>query len=180
MTDIPRRDYSRCPKCQSDEWEVIDSYGKTANELHFLCRKCGYEEIMVIKQPGEKLTRDQKRRGLIPIPDPLGLMSRISQGFFFDPLFNAREIEKENGIPKSQEGLITVTTDSRVDVYVTSLKKAYELAPCSGCKQLVKSAIVGAKIYQRMLASGKSADEIKGEELEKLTKEVTDEVNGNG
>lgn len=175
MAEAARRDYTRCPKCDSGAWTLVDAYGKRADELHFLCYDCGYEEIMIVKQKGEKLTRDQKRRGLIPIPDPLGLFTGISQGFFFDPLLNARELEHENGGAKVEAPV--PNRDDRIDAYVNALKRAYDLAPCSGCKKLVRSALVGAKVYQKMLGSGLSADEVKGEALEQIQKDVEKELN---
>lgn len=58
--------------------------------------------------------------------------------------------------------------------YIYFLEKALEKAPCPGCKKLVESALVGGKVYQRMVETGKSAKDVKAEEIEEIKQQVRD------
>lgn len=62
--------------------------------------------------------------------------------------------------------------DDQESKYIHFLEKALENAPCPGCKKLVESALVGGKVYQRMIVTGKSANQIKQEEIDEIRQGV--------
>jgi hypothetical protein len=121
----------------------------------------------------------EQSKGVIPVPDPLGLLSKLTSGFFYDPWAISREIRDQvEKVPEVSESMRTgqkpIGTD--IEKYIHHLTQAHQLAPCPGCKKLVENALVGVKIYQKMQETGKSAPDIKKSDLERITKEVLEEV----
>jgi len=119
-----------------------------------------------------------RKRGVIPVPDPLGFLAKLTSGFLYDPLAISNEILNEvEKVPEPSESMRTgQTVSSDIQRYISHLTQAHQLAPCPGCKKLVENALVGVKIYQKMQETGLSAADIKKSDLERITKEVIDEV----
>ncbi len=75
--------------------------------------------------------------------------------------------------------LVPISTnyvDEKVDKYLFYLKKAYREAPCGGCKKLVKSAIVGARIYQKMELDTLKRESISDEQILEIKEQVEREL----
>ncbi len=66
--------------------------------------------------------------------------------------------------------------DEKVNNYLFYLKKAYREAPCSGCKKIVFSAIIGARIYQKMSEAGIERKDMSDDEIEKIRRDVEREL----
>ncbi len=81
-----------------------------------------------------------------------------------------------NGIPHPDKLIPTNYIDEKVNNYLFYLKKAYLEAPCSGCKKLVFSAIVGARIYQKMSNNNAERKDINDDEIEKIKEQVKMEL----
>jgi hypothetical protein len=71
-----------------------------------------------------------------------------------------------------------LSMDQRVQAYVDLLKDAYAVAPCVGCKRLVESAIVGARVYQDMEREGMRRSEMDQSEIDRIKREVSEDLQG--
>ena len=50
MGGVVTEDHNKCPKCGSErDWTVVDEYYETKEDYgrHYLCYKCGYDEIVM-------------------------------------------------------------------------------------------------------------------------------------
>ena len=79
-------------------------------------------------------------------------------------------------VAQPEERISTNYVDEKVNNYLFYLKKAYQEAPCSGCKKLVFSAIIGGRIYQKMSGSGVERKDISDNEIEKIRRDVEREL----
>ncbi len=95
-----------------------------------------------------------------PLPDPLGILESFSNGLFFDPILSKKQ-DEITGQPLEQGSVPVVGFDAQVDDYLGHLYKAYRVAPCTGCKDLVESAIVGAEVYRAMQTDGLTLDQVR-------------------
>lgn len=107
----------------------------------------------------------------IPAPDPLGILELITGGRFYDPLLSVLKV-KEQGVP-------VTGFDGQVDRYLQHLYKAYQTAPCNGCKTLVESAIVGAEVYRTMQAEGLTPEQLRADEtrINEIKEKVKQQLN---
>lgn len=99
------------------------------------------------------------------------LSSRVERRF--------QEIEERlrgHGVQHPEKLVISNYVDEKVDKYLFYLKKAYREAPCSGCKKLVFSSILGARIYQKMEKENLKREDFSDAQIEKLKKEVETEL----
>jgi len=80
-----------------------------------------------------------------------------------------REAHPEKLIP-------TNYIDEKINNYEYYLKKAYESAPCQGCKKLVESAIVGVRIFQYMEKDNLKREDITDEKIQRVKEQVKREL----
>jgi hypothetical protein len=112
----------------------------------------------------------------IPVPDPLGILGDLTKDMpvvLFDPLKNAGEMEKakqESEVREepSKESIM----DTKIRKYEHHLIEAYKVAPCSGCKNLVQSALVGVRIYKEMESGKRKREEFTDDEIQKIKERV--------
>ncbi|MFH0904245.1 MAG: hypothetical protein V1854_03545 [Methanobacteriota archaeon] len=118
----------------------------------------------------------------IPVPDPFGILGDLTKDMpvvLFDPLKNAREMEKakqESEVREepSKESII----DTKIRNYTFHLQEALKYAPCPGCRQLVISALVGVEIYKMMEQEGRTREEFTEEEIQKIKREIEEKYSG--
>jgi len=97
----------------------------------------------------------------IPVPDPLGLLEKITEDGpvqLFDPLV-PRETEPE-------------LSGDQVEMYTHHLEQALKHAPCPGCKKVVMGGLTTAEIFKYMEETGLAAKDIDEAEIEKIKKHV--------
>ncbi len=70
----------------------------------------------------------------------------------------------------------TSYVDDQIDKYEFYLNKAYESAPCGGCKKLVESAIVGVRIFKYMEKDNLKRQDITDEKIQKIKEQVKREL----
>lgn len=112
----------------------------------------------------------------IPVPDPLGILGDLTKDMpvvLFDPLKDAKEIEKakqESEVREepNKESIV----DTRIEKYEYHLREAYKVAPCSGCKNLVQSALVGVRIYKQMESGNRKREDFTDDEIQKIKEQV--------
>ena len=107
----------------------------------------------------------------IPIPDPLGILGDLTKDMpvvLFDPLKDAGEMEKAVREDEGKES----TVDTKIKEYEYHLKEALKVAPCSGCKALVTSALVGLEIYKRMDKEGMKREDFTDDEIQRIKREI--------
>lgn len=89
----------------------------------------------------------------------LGLESRLHGG--------------HNGLPNPERNELTKSyIDNKIEKYEYHLREAYKSAPCSGCKNLIRSALVASAIFRQMSKAGKSRADFSEEEIGKIKREV--------
>jgi len=62
--------------------------------------------------------------------------------------------------------------DEKINNYEYYLKKAYESAPCAGCKKLIQSAIVGVRIFKYMENDNLKREDITDAEIQRIKEQV--------
>jgi len=98
-----------------------------------------------------------------PIFDPFGFIEDLTGGAFFDPVAKAIRSPARETTPSGPPPDL-MPEEMKINRYIDLLTQAYRVAPCKGCQSLVESAITGAEVYREMQKTGKTADEVKGDE----------------
>ncbi len=112
----------------------------------------------------------------IPIPDPLGILGDLTKDMpvvLFDPLKDANEIDnaKKEAEVREDSGKEDII-DAKIKRYTYHLQEALKNAPCSGCRQLVISALVGVEIYKMMEQEGRTREDFTDEEIQRIKQEI--------
>jgi hypothetical protein len=66
----------------------------------------------------------------------------------------------------------TSPADDQIERYEYHLNEAYKCSPCSGCKKLVESAIVGVRIFKLMDINNLKREDITDEKIQKIKDQV--------
>jgi hypothetical protein len=66
--------------------------------------------------------------------------------------------------------------DEKINNYEFYLNKAYENAPCAGCKKLVESAIVGVRIFKLMDKDNLKREDITEDKIQRIKEQVRGEL----
>lgn len=118
----------------------------------------------------------------IPIPDPFGILGDLTKDMpvvLFDPLKDAGEMEKAKQESEVREGEGKESiVDTKINEYEYHLKEALKVAPCSGCKALVTSALVGLAIYKRMDKEGMKREDFTDDEIQRIKREIEQKYSG--
>ena len=118
----------------------------------------------------------------IPVPDPFGILGDLTKDMpvvLFDPLKDAKEMEKEKQESEVREGAGKESiVDTKIRNYTHHLEMALKYAPCPGCRNLVVSALVGVEIYKMMEQEGRTREEFTDDEIQRIKREIEQKYSG--
>lgn len=120
----------------------------------------------------------------IPIPDPFGILGDLTRDMpvvLFDPLKDAGEMEQakakqESGV-REGEGKESIV-DTKIRNYTHHLEEALKFSPCSGCRSLIISSLVGLEIFKRMEQLGMKREQFTDDEIQKIKREIEQKYSG--